>query len=315
MKKNIFIPKYQNGADGISTFVSSIANIDTSYRVVETNKNSISILLRFIIDSDICIFNGVYQVKYTFLCILSKLLGKKTVVINHGNISCNNLNLKKKAFNFFYVLLMWSFIDRFVVTSRAELRAARKLKPINLKLFMPDKKIESDGIKSNRIVYAGRISKEKRVLELVKAYEELHETPVIDLVLFGSIQDKSFPKIYLKRYFHGHLTHEQSLNEISNSYFSFNLSKSESFGYSIAESLASGTPVIVAEESEWPVELGFGFRVDAKSKASIKNVLERISSLTSEEYLKMQNSGRVYIRQHLSEQNNIGAWRDTFEKW
>jgi glycosyltransferase involved in cell wall biosynthesis len=77
--------------------------------------------------------------------------------------------------------------------------------------------------------------------------------------------------------------------------------ENEAFGNAAAEALAVGRPVLVTRGHCWDVvegaRVGFTF---ARSDAAVQDVLERIHSLSGEEYVAMCRAARSFTRSHLA---------------
>lgn len=307
------VPSYRTEADGISTFAKELLGYKSDIRIVESNFTSISNLLRCVFHSRILVLNGPYFWPYPLLCIFGRIIGKKTIFINHGNISILNESCKKKIFNRLFLFLIGPFINLFIVTSEAERSGLRGFPCLKMPLSVGVGVLQGPNDSSKYIGYCGRISKEKRVNVLIESFDKVACSISLQLVIAGKVQDPNCNLASGSHSFIGEVTRDQSRSISSRAYFNVNLSRSESFGYSVAESLSAGVPVIVSLESEWPVEQGFGYRVDGDDQESIKDLLRKIDVLTEHEYETLSSNAYKFYCDNYSYEIVREKWEALFE--
>lgn len=83
-------------------------------------------------------------------------------------------------------------------------------------------------------------------------------------------------------YFHGLLSFNDLMKELSTKDIFLHTSKEESFGMVLVEAMAMGIPVVAGENTggpDWILENGGGFLVDIKDSGSIKEALIKLTKL------------------------------------
>jgi len=195
----------------------------------------------------------------SFFCFLPRLCGKKTVVTIHS------LDWQRRKWNacarFFLRLCEFTavfFPNKTIVVSRAlkqyyESRLSKTVNYIPNAVNMPGMS-EGDGFKGrNIILFAGRLTPEKRIDSLIKAFNAIR--PDMDLVIAGgSVFDRKYPA-YLRAIsagnnrikFPGQATAAQ-LNELYRRAYMFILpSEIEGAPLSLLEAMSYGACPLTAD--------------------------------------------------------------------
>lgn len=148
--------------------------------------------------------------------------------------------------------------------------------------------------KLQRLLYAGRLSTEKRVDLVLKAFQLLHaKHPHLELVCIGDgpSRDELFQLSldlgigpYVRWY--GQIPHDQLLAQrlYHHGDVFFSLSRSETYGYTTIEAMAHGLPVVViANKVSKELTNGTGFLVSDSSdpKVVVREAVKALDHLTS----------------------------------
>lgn len=154
-------------------------------------------------------------------------------------------------------------------------------------------KKENNVIRENKIVVITRLSEEKNVLKILRIYSKMKEN--IPLEIWGKgpmeqelnsyIEENELENVTLK----GFTTRAEEV--FSSAKLSISMSKFESFGLSILESLSSGCPVLSSKVNYGPLEMikdnENGYLID-------ENASEEETALKIDEYFKKEKYEEFY---------------------
>lgn len=183
---------------------------------------------------------------------------------------------------------------------------------IDIQRFHPDKRSEfwqseyGLGKNSMKILYVGRISKEKNLDVLIRAFQQLHlQGKKIDLIIVGDGPYKQEMASLLSgssAIFTGELTGETLARAYASSDLFVFPSATDTFGNVILEAQASGLPVVVSDQGgpqENMIPEKTGFVVPAFDPEAIAAVISRLYHNTAET-ARMKQAARKYMENRLS---------------
>lgn len=187
---------------------------------------------------------------------------------------------------------------------------------------------ESNG---ENLVLVGRISEDKGTDLAIEAAKELNKTiDILGTTSYGPLMDK-LKSIGGNVNFHGQKSKEEVKNIVGNSKaFIFPVRWNEPFGLVLIESLACGTPIIAYANGSLPeiVEDGkTGFLVNSDENnirgdweikntgiEGIKEALNKLYSLSPEEYLEMRKNCRKSFEEKFTKEIMIDNYERLFER-
>lgn len=255
----------------------------------------------------------------------------KMIISPHGTLSETALkrsSLLKNILLYYGQMKSLKLAAAFHATSQAELYAIRSFgikKPIAL---IPHgvmcRMLGSKVKKKKRILYLGRIHPIKGLVNLVKAWKLLHEYfPDWELVIAGPNENNyqnSLEKIAqehkIERIFFQQPVYGDTKDALYRSSSLFVLpSMTENFGYSVAEALSYGIPVIASTGTPWRSlhDKQCGWWVE-NSIESLAHTLQQALSCSLNELTQMGNRGKIWIDQDYS-WKAIGDKMDEFYTW
>ena len=153
------------------------------------------------------------QIWGSWTALIAKLLFRKPLLLRSGytlslSYPENHKTNLKKLIHGAIEKLAYSYFDKAAVTSQKQKKHLTKIyklkaqkisvlhNPINTKIFKPGKsKIKQD--KKLKLLYVGRLSKEKNLLSLLKAIKEIKN---IDLTIIGRGKFKRHLETYSKKH-------------------------------------------------------------------------------------------------------------------
>jgi len=172
-----------------------------------------------------------------------------------------------------------------------------------------------------RIVAVSRIAPIKNFDFLIEALRSLEGEITLDL--YGSIDDEA----YWRRCQHLTARHKPSIrvrfrgvlgrHEITNTLQEYDLhalpSKGENFGYSVAEALGAGVPVLVSDRTPWRglEQANAGWTLPLHREQWTER-LQHVTDMNADEHERMRLAARAYFRREVVRPEHIDAMRALF---
>lgn len=191
---------------------------------------------------------------------------------------------------------------------------------IDIQRFHPDKRSEfwqsGYGLdkESMKILYVGRISKEKNLDVLVRAFQQPQlQEKNIDLIVVGDGPYKQEMASLLsgaRALFTGELTGQDLARAYASSDLFVFPSTTDTFGNVVLEAQASGLPVVVSDQGgpqENMIPEKTGFVVPAFDPEAIAAVISRLYHNTAE-IGRMKQAARKYMENRSFEENFLKTW-------
>lgn len=293
--------------------------------------------LRFLIEgikkiliSDKIHLSSIFFYPNFFLIIFSILVGKVVFVSPHGELLKPALrikNWKKKPYLYFLKPFLKKCI--FIVTSNLEYESVR--------FFYPNSKIQiipnmfnykpNLGInRKNQFIFIGRISKIKRIENLIQAcaISNLFKINQYKLLILGPLDENEYEyKLSLDNLinhnnlgnfisFFGNIKSPEKDKLISESKCLLLVSDSENFGNVVVESLMQGTSVIASKGTPWQsletYKCGFWVENNPEEIASKMDLIISMNDLMFNSYSK---NAKIHA-QDFSITNILPKWIQLF---
>lgn len=244
----------------------------------------------------------------------------------------NRSKWKKKVLWWLWQKKVLDHSDLFVATCEKEYEEIRALGykqpvaivPIGMDIPQGKASVDKrDPKRLRRIVFFGRIHKVKAVDHLVRAWGMLHESlPQWELVIAGPdcgakpkldeiIAEEKIPRVR----FTGELNGQAKYDFLTDADIYVLPSYTENFGVTVAEALASGTPVIASQGTPWEgVETNHCGKWAPIGVEPLAEALKALTALSDEERLAMGRNGIDWIRRDFSWEG-IGAKMKAAYAW
>lgn len=261
-----------------------------------------------------------------FFCIwICILFNVPFTVAPRGELSSSALQFSSKKKEWYLKLVTHFFFkkaNRIIVTSEDERKdVTNKFPAVEAKIqILPNYYDieEKDGgvlpLKAKATItflFLGRLHPIKNLEVLCKSFASFSaDKQAVKLVIAGdgdfsyrhSLQKYASEKIE----FIGHVEGNQKTAVLQSSYCLILPSKSENFGNVVLEGLAQGIPVIASKGTPWEIleEFNAGMWVEA-SDDNLKDALERVYSLSAEEYASMSHNAHKLAFDKFSIANNL----------
>jgi len=294
---------------------------------------------------DIIFLNSFFET-FTIDVLLIRKLGKincnPVIVSPRGEFAWASLKLKyAKKFIFIQVARLtglyknvtWHASSEFEM---ADIMRVMKIKPehIHIALDLPVKMIHDGSIPSAdtindetegiRIVFLSRISREKNLDYAIKILQKVKTHVVFNI--FGPAEDTLYWEEC--QVLIGQLPQNVTVNyqgsvapeEVSAIFSGYDLflfpSGGENYGHVIAESLTSGTPVLISDKTPWKnlEDDGLGWDIPLESPDAFVEIIENLARLNANERHNMKMLVKNNIRKRIYDPAILEANRTLFTK-
>ena len=174
---------------------------------------------------------------------------------------------------------------------------------------------ESDSAHALRVVFISNVGPEKNLHYAINILSKVKVQLVFDI--YGRIVDEKYwnkcqrlintlPEHVLASYLG-----ELKPNEVVNTFSKYDLfllpSGGENYGHVIAESLSSGTPVLISKNTPW-LDLesqNLGWDIDLKDMDSFVKIIERMARIDRDEHQYKRNNIRKKIKEILINSSDV----------
>jgi len=268
-------------------------------------------------------FNSLFSYKYTlrpmFLAKRNGYAADQLVLAPRGMLGKGALQLKRNEKNLFIRLTNWIGLFKDITWHATTEEEAERIKEnyTGAKTMVapnfPDPKLTDDSKQlsegKKKLVFLSRISPIKNLKFVLECVSRYSEQDLFRFDLYGTPEDESYLNEILALAkekdidleYHGTVSHDQVAETLRKGDFLVLPTLNENYGHIIFESLASGTPVIISDQTPWrnlrAANVGWDIPLDPPSW---KQALEEVSSLQNDQYAVMSAKCIDYARDHLS---------------
>ncbi len=273
---------------------------------------------------DVVLINGVFHWHTSFVgVLLARMKGVSTIVSPRGMLqpwALSRGKVKKKIFLFFFELLLTKNI-RWHATNEQEQNEILNIFGKDQLVFVapniPRKvsagtKIENfQSTEKIKLVFLSLINPNKNLHVAIDAVSA--DSNRFSLDIYGPIIDENYwskCSTLLKAdsiIYKGSVPPWEVPSVLQEYHFFVLPTEGENFGHAIFDSLASGVPVIITDRTPWQNvdSHNAGFYINLTDKNSLPNVLEKIATLSNEEYNQYRSNSIRYAKTYLSGRNFI----------
>ncbi len=298
---------------------------------------------------DMLYLNSFFD-SFTIKVLLNRILHKKSfkpvIVAPWGEFGWASLKQKyPKKFFFIKAAKLLGLYDNIIWRASSEYEKQDIIKIMEIKQdviriisdlplkYIPDDfnsvpfQLSSDGI-SLKIVFLSRISREKNLDYALRVLNKVHATVVFDI--YGPAENEAYWKecqeligklpTNVKVSYCGSVSASQVLPTFSRYDLFLFPTGGEAYGHVIAESLISGTPVLISTETPWrnlPSD-GLGWDIDLGEMDSFVKVIDQLALMSDEERLKMRAIVKTKIMERLLDpvvlKKNLQLFKDMLSR-
>ncbi len=273
--------------------------------------------------------NSLFSPKFTLLpLVLMRKLGlsKRCILAPRGMLKAGALSIKGNKKQLFLRLSQWMGLFKAIqwhATSDEEYREiqhhfphaqAIHLAPNVATAITPKKNKPTKSPGELLLICIARISAEKGIKEALEYLKAAELKGTIRCDFFGTIQNPEFLSDCqrladsiegVQIAFHGEIPPSEIPAKLSSYHFFYLPTWGENFGHAIAESLNSGTPVIISNKTPW-LQLqskNAGWDLPLESTAFVP-VLQQCVAMTDKEY-QMKSESAYQLAQQISQDKKI----------
>ncbi len=175
-----------------------------------------------------------------------------------------------------------------------------------------------------KLFYLSRVARVKNLLFALNILKEIKTEGNIVYDIYGSLEDATYweecenvikslsPNIKVSYKYE--IDYEDVPVVMANYHFLFLPTLNENFGHTIVESLVSGCPVIISNQTPWNDvnENNCGFAISLNKKEEFKSAISRAIQMNETEYKKMSENCITFIEQKINIKQNIKAYSELF---
>lgn len=257
------------------------------YKVVYFNKSGLRLskaIFDYIkqINPDFIFVNGFFSLEFSIIPMILKcisVLKGQLIVSPRGMLKSSALNFKKEKKRLVLRLLKLLSLSKNVIFHATDIQEYNDIKvkfkdakvilisDIPTKFVSNERHLNKEVGKLN-LLFLGRIHPIKNLLFILSLLKKTKQYNKIYFTIVGNIENANYWEVCLEQIkklpdhitvsFLGQIPHEEVNSIIINNHLIINPSLGENFSYTIIESLQSGRPVLISDQTPWKEIARFG---------------------------------------------------------
>lgn len=316
-----------NKIEGVNIFYISQKNL---------SRKTIKSIIRKI-EYDTVYLNGIFSLYFTLLplVLLRKKHNKRIVIAARGMFAESALGVKKtkKAF-FLRAVKVINLFDKVIfhatneiekkdirnaLGEKYEVRTAANLPQKNTISELPQRKKDTTTL---RLVNIARIAPEKNLLYALQALKDV--TRNVEFDFYGPIYSQEYwnqckaemdalPQ-NVRAIYKGSIESDKVLDVLSGYHFLFMPTQGENFGHIILQSLMTGCPVIISDQTPWKnlIKKNAGYDLPLDNMSAFSKKIDELVKMNQDDYNKLSASAFDYANSYLSNTEIIEQNRHLF---
>jgi glycosyltransferase involved in cell wall biosynthesis len=302
----------------------------------QLNKKNIKVLIKKE-QYDIIYMNGIFSFWFTLLPLYyaKKKNAKNIVIAARGMFAVSALSIKKIKKRFFLLVVKIIRLFNGIIFQATTQQESNDIKTelgkkVQIKIApnLPKKKntnalyhrIKEKGCV--RIVNIARISPEKNLKYALEVLQKVKGKVEFDI--YGPVYNKPYwdecsvliqnMPLNVKVFYKQSIESERIEEALKNYHFMFMPTRGENFGHIILESLSSGCPVIISDQTVWRnlEEKKIGWDLSLLNHDNFTKVIERAVKMSQEEYDSISNRAFNYAHTFINNKETIEQNIDLF---
>ncbi|MBA3972082.1 MAG: glycosyltransferase family 4 protein [Bacteroidetes bacterium] len=281
-------------------------------------------------DFDIVYLNGIFSLYFTLipLMFLRKTRAKKVIIAARGMFAESALGVKKIKKKFFLrsVKVLRLFEDvvfhasteneksdiRKVLGEKVNIRTAGNLPQKIQAAILPDRMKEKGLLK---LINIARIAPEKNILFALKIFKKVKGNVSFDF--YGPVYDKIYwdecrkviselpPNVTVN--YKGSIESHKVMAEFKNYHFMFMPTLGENFGHIILQSLSSGCPVIISNQTPWKSlhNRKAGWDIPLNEENHFVRVIDECIQMDQDDYNQMSQAAFTFAKEYIDDKEII----------
>lgn len=290
------------------------------------------------INPDIVYLNSILDYHYSLPILIYKKINKniKLLISSRGELCTGAFELKKYKKLPYMTLLEKVGLFKDVswhVTSDDEKNGVLKYSNANKEniyfasnIPIMSNPCEIDKLKekgSLKLVFISRIQRKKNIHGAIKILNNINDIK-ISYDIYGPMEDKDYWNECLelikdspdniKVQYLGKIDHEKVIEILGKYHIFFMPTFSENYGHAIVESMLSGTPVIISDQTPWNninTEKA-GYAIPLYDEAKYREIIRSIGFMDQEEYYNLVKRCVCFINEEIKREKIIQDNKDMF---
>ncbi|MDO9000572.1 MAG: glycosyltransferase [Bacteroidota bacterium] len=266
-----------------------------------------------------------------------KLIAAPILLAPRGMLSKGALSLKSFKKNIYLTsakLFGWYKNVRFHATNkqeeqdiRAHFSSANIAVASNVNAGTQIKNTSHKDTNILNLFFLSRISEVKNLHFALSILNDVPSEITINYHIYGNIENQDYWNKCLEIISHlpknitviykGELAFNEVQNTISKSHCLFLPTLNENFGHSIVESLLSGCPVIISDQTPWNdlEKNDAGFSIPLHNKKEFLEAIIKMARLNQEEFSHKSHAANNYISGKIEIQKSINLYKNLFNEF
>lgn len=292
------------------------------------------------VQPDIVYFNSMFSQHFTLMplwMLKQTRYGGRVALAPRGMLQAGAMmqkNLKKRVFLHLFKLSGWPGKIVFHATDEQERTDILKFFPSAKKVAVAENIPNVDNctaIKRTkvagelRMVFLSRVHPKKNLHFLLDILRSGTYSGKIWLEIYGLAEDKAYLTLCkrltaampenIQVAFHGPLHHTAVFETMRSSHLFALPTLGENFGHAIFESLSSGTPVLISDQTPWKhLEANkAGWDISLKEPAQYQSVINYLLQMDDPTYTQLTYGAKTYSENFLSNFDFIGKYTVLFQ--
>lgn len=177
------------------------------------------------------------------------------------------------------------------------------------------------------LFFLSRIAEVKNLHFALEILKDVPSDIQIKYNIYGNLEDQGYwnrcleiinllPKNVVVTY-KNELAFNEVQNTISKSHALFLPTLNENFGHSIVESLLSGCPAIISDQTPWTdlEKYNAGYSIPLNNKQLFLKAIVEIAKLNQEEFSQKSNAANSYISNKIEVEKSINLYKNLFNEF
>ncbi len=298
------------------------------------NKDNMTILLKQL-NVDLVYLNSFWSFPFALQIVQMKnAINKPILLAPRGMLGKGAMSIKPLKKKAVIKILQWSkamSTVHFHATNEQEVLDVKKVFPsakvyaisnVNYSNAIHTQRIKSPG--TLRLFYLSRVSPVKNLHLALLYLQNVNPQLRITYDIFGALEDEQYwheCEALIKRLpenvavtYKGQLSFEEVQSVISKYHALLLPTSNENFGHSIVESLFSGCPVIISDQTPWQdlQATGAGYALTLANNSAFTSAIEELASLNQSSFDSRSEAAISYIRSNTDHNKVATQYKEMF---
>ena len=176
-----------------------------------------------------------------------------------------------------------------------------------------------------RLVFISRVAPKKNLDFFLRLLHEYSISGQLELAVYGNIEEgywetcltiiKKLPD-HISVEYHGSLRPAQVTESLESHHFFLLPTHGENFGHAIFEAFATGTPVLISDQTPWRdlAQQRIGWDLPLSDEVAWVDAIQQAIDMDQDTYRQWSRSAHAFAKKYLEEQDLVGRYMELFEE-